>query len=50
MAKEQPEFEEIDLRDYFEVLSKRKGIILGIYHSGNIFCNSYFWGEFKSKL
>ena len=31
MAKEQPEFEETDLRDYFEVLSKRKGIILGIF-------------------
>ncbi len=31
MAKEQPEFEEINLRDYLEVLFRRKGIILGIF-------------------
>ncbi len=31
MVKEQAEFEEINLRDYLEVLFRRKGIILGIF-------------------
>lgn len=31
MAEEQPEFEEIDLRDYLEILSKRRWIILGTF-------------------